>query len=296
MEPHLVDDRSSAERRRPIAIAVTFTVVGGISLFLTVAYSITLQAELDFGGSELGLAVGGYFLGSIVAAQAGGLVDRVGSGVGLRASALLSASSAAIIGIFATSWQWVAAALVVSGVANSVGQMASNRLLAGLPRQGLGFGIKQAAAPLPGLIAGFAVATVGPHVPWRTVFAIVSVLAVGAAVGLPGGIEEPPIGSHRPSRHGSGRHRSQLIALAAAGAVGGATGNSIALLAVDSLSKAGFAEAGEVWILTAGSGMTVFARVAVGWWLDHSGSNGYRELVRLMVAGAAGLFLVSRPG
>jgi hypothetical protein len=279
---------------RPIAVAMLFTVIGGWPLFFVTAYSVTLQAELGFDGSELGLAVSGYFAGSMVASQLGRMVDRLGVGFGLRACALLSALSGILIVSVASSWQWVAACLFAAGVANSVGQLASNRMLAGLTRQGLGLGMKQAAAPLQGLSAGLIVSAVGVHLPWRSVILATSLLTVAAAAALPTRLVAA--GEGAPRRGGLGAYRHQLLALAAAGSIGGAAGNSLALLAVDSLTRAGFSEAAAVGVLTIGSAMAVIARVAAAWWLDHTGTNGYRDLIGLMVAGSAGFFLVSMAG
>ena len=278
----------------PIAIAMLFTVIGGWPLFFVTAYSVTLQAEMSFGGSELGFAVSGYFVGSLVASRLGRVVDRLGVTFGLRTSALLSAASGILIVSVARSWQWVAACLVVSGMANSVGQLASNRMLAGLTRQGLGLGMKQAAAPLQGLSAGLIVSAVGVHVPWRSVIVAVSLLMVVAAVALPARLVSS--GERAPKRGGLGAYRYQLLTLAAAGSIGGATGNTLALLAVDSLSMAGFSEAGAVRALAIGSGVAVLARVLAAWWLDHTGTNGYRDLIGLMLAGSLGFLLVSMAG
>jgi len=289
-----VDGTRSTEARVPIAIAVVFTLLGGLPLFLVTAYSVTLQSEFGFGGSELGFAVSGYFVGAMVAAQGGFVIDRLGVSFGLRASALLSASSGILIASIARSWQMIAVSLVLSGMANSVGQLASNRMLASLQRQGLGFGMKQAAAPLTPLTAGFIVSLVGIHAPWRWVFLAVSCATAGAAVALPSRLVSS--GSRSPATGPLGMARSQLLTLAVGGALGGAAGNSLALLAVDSLSKVGFSEAAAVMVLTTSSGMAVAARVGAGWWLDHTGTDGYRELIFLMIAGALGLLVISGGG
>jgi MFS family permease len=117
----VLDNRAFVGRGRPIAVAVFYTIVGSLPLFLVTAYSVTLRTEFDFGTSELGFAVSGFFAGAIAAAQVAWLVDRFGTSIGLRASALMSASAGLLIATIADSWVWLAASLIISGAANSVG-------------------------------------------------------------------------------------------------------------------------------------------------------------------------------
>ena len=87
--------------RATIAIAVWFTAVGGLPLFLVTCYTVTLQAEFGFDAAELGIIVGTYFTGAVTGAQAGFIVDRVSAVVGLRVAGLLSSASGVLIGLAA---------------------------------------------------------------------------------------------------------------------------------------------------------------------------------------------------
>src|SRR4029453_10793467 len=77
----------------------------------------------------------------------------------------------------------VVAILTVGAAANALGQLASNSSLAQhVParRQGLSFGVKQAAIPICTLLAGASVPIVALTLGWRWAFVLAAVLAVAA--------------------------------------------------------------------------------------------------------------------
>lgn len=281
--------------RASIAIAVWFTAVGGLPLFLVTCYTVTLQAEFGFDAAELGIIVGTYFTGAVTGAQAGFIVDRASAAVGLRVAGLLSSASGVLIGLAAQSWQAIAIFLFVCGGANSVAQLSLNRMLAGLSRRGLGLGIKQAAAPFTGVLAGVIVSIVGAGATWRVVFVGCAVVTASTAWLLPSRLPAERRPGARPPRSALGRSRAHLLCLAGAGALGGAAANSLALLGVDSLSKNGFAEGEAVALLALANGVAVLARIGLGFVLDRLAASGYRVLTGMMLAGA-GMYLVLSAG
>lgn len=178
------------------------TVVGTIantqSVFLTGALSVQLTGELAFGVAGLGLAVG-VFRGTAALTSVhnmGRLVDRLGSVRSLRLAAAISSAGIAWTSVsLVTFTAW----LVLAGTANAIGQPATNRLLHRLippERQGIAFGVKQAAVPTSTMLAGLAVPAIALTVGWRWAFALPTLLLV-LLILLPAGS-----GSGRRCRHG----------------------------------------------------------------------------------------------
>jgi MFS family permease len=285
-------------KERPIVVAVSYSILGILPLFLVSAQAVQLQSELGFGKARLGLAVSLCFAASAVAAAPlGRLVERVGPGAGLRLSASLSLAACLCMGLLASRWSHVAAALVLCGIANATAQIATNVTLAGAvvpERQGVAFGAKQAAVPLASLSAGLALPAVALVAGWRAGFAAAAVLAVGALLLL----RLPRRRERTAGAAGAARRpRTPVLALtAAAGLLGGAVGNSIPAFAVDSAVSHGLLESTGAAILAAGSLAAVVVRVSTGWIADRRASAGYRELAALTAAGAVALAALALSG
>jgi len=281
--------------RRSAALAVGFTVLCSLPLFLTSAFAVEVQRDLGFGRAQLGWCVSAYFLASSAAsAVAGGYLERAGPAGGMRASAAATAAVLVAIATVAGSWVHLALLLALAGVANAVAQVGSNLLLAeGVPpgRRGLAFGLKQAAVPLGSLLAGLALPAVALTVGWRWGFAGVAGIAVAAAARP----VRAPAGSAR-GRGGRGPRGAVLLLLAVAGAFGGGVGNSLVNFTVDAAVTSGMAQAAAGLLLSLGAGTAIAVRVGVGHLADRRDAPGFRELASLMLAGAAGLAVLALAG
>jgi MFS family permease len=149
-----------------VLLAVAVATAGVVPAFLTGGLAVQIRAEFGFGEGALGLAVAVFFAVSALASVASGrLVERVGSFLGMRLAAAVSAVSA-----LAGSWWGLVACLVIGGLGNSISHPATHLFLArkvGEGRQGLAFGVKQAAIPAATLLAGLAVPSIATTVGWR---------------------------------------------------------------------------------------------------------------------------------
>src|SRR4051794_13571008 len=143
---------TSANVGRPLRAAtgaLTTTIAVSIPVFLVGGLAVQIGDELGFSPAGLGLAVSAYFGASALSSvPAGAVVERYGSrtvsrfAIGLAAAALLG------IAVGAQALWSLIAVLVLGAAANALGQLASNSSLAEhVParRQGLSFGVKQAA-------------------------------------------------------------------------------------------------------------------------------------------------------
>ena len=282
----------------PRATSIIYAVMGSLPVYLVGAHSERLQEELGFGTAGLAYATTGYFVASGLSAVAlGPALDRRRGAGSFRLASALSAAAALAVAWLANGWQALAACLAVSGVANTVAQLACNRLLAkrlASGRQALGFAAKQAAIPLSSLLAGMAASLAGPDLPYRvtfTAFAGFALVAVALAPAFPGGAP-----GSAPVPAGSGGMRRVLVALAVAGGLGAVASNALAVLVVDAFADGGFSEAAATAVMTLGSAASIAARLGVGWEIDRRGGNGFGELTVLTAAGAAGLLLLALGG
>src|SRR4029453_16549397 len=164
---------TSTNVRRPLRAAVgalTTTVAVSIPVFLVSGLAVQIGDELDFSPAGLGLAVSAYFGASALASvPAGALAERYGSTLISRSAIALAAASLPAVPAFPRSLWSLIAILALGAAANALGQLASNSSLAvHVPprRQGLSFGVKQAAIPVSTLLAGASVPVVALTLGW----------------------------------------------------------------------------------------------------------------------------------
>ena len=312
----------SADRSRrqlaSVALAVALATSGVLPVFLTGALSVQIEVGLHVGTTAIGGAVATYFAASALSSvRAGRLAERVGPfkvmlvAVGLAAFALLG------IGLMANSVYVLLAFLVAGGVSNGAMQPAVNLLLARAVdehRQGLAFGIKQAAIPSATLLSGLAVPALALTAGWHAAYLAAAGLAlvVGAALVFGGRRLMPaPAATGVPARAagdagllGRGREAGGpggtfdlrlLVFLAAAMACGVAAANSLGSFVVAGAVHDGVAPGLAGVLSAAGSVVGLSARVGFGWRADRTGLRGRRaanahlETVAVLIAvGALG--------
>ncbi len=285
----------SALQHRPLTASVLYSLVASFPVFFAGAYAVRLQDDLGLSTTRFGWAVSGYFISSALGSfTIGRRIDRLGVRTGFIGAAL--GGSIASVGVAAsTSLLTLGLALAVAGLANTAGQLASNRLLAGLQaaRQGVSFGVKQAAVPIGGLGSGLIVGLAGDGLSWRAAFGCYAVAALILAFVAPSETVGP---TEVPSRLPIGADWPFLTVLAFGGAFAGAAGNALAVLAVDSFDAAGFDERMGAAALAVGSAVTIVGRIGLGWLAGRRGGDGFAELGAAMALGAAGFGLLAVAG
>ncbi len=161
-------------------------------MFLTGALAVQLEASLHVGATAVGGAVATFFGASALSSvRAGRLAERVDPfrvmlvAVGLAFLALVG------IGLVVTSLAGLLGFLVVAGLSNGMMQPAVNLLLSRAVddhRQGLAFGVKQAAIPTATLLSGLAVPALAVTAGWHAAYLAAGglVLLIGAVLVLGG--------------------------------------------------------------------------------------------------------------
>ncbi|MBM2617990.1 MFS transporter [Actinoplanes sp. LDG1-06] len=276
--------------------ALTTTIAVSVPVFLVGGLAVQIGDELDFSPAGLGLAVSAYFGASALASvPAGYLVERYGATRVSRAGIALASASLLGVAAFANTLWSLIAILALGAGANAMGQLASNTTLSRhVPprRQGLSFGIKQAAIPVATLLSGAAVPTVALTLGWRWAFVFVAVLAAGALLLVPAETSHSRRTSVRTAKQATGA----LIVVGVAATLAAAAANALGTFLVDSAVARGISPGPAGLSLTLGSAVCVVARVLGGWLADRRPDRSIAVIAGLLLTGAAGLALLAVPG
>jgi MFS family permease len=211
----------------------------------------------------------------------------------IRACVVATAVCLLLAALAAQSLAVLLALLAVAGLANAVTQPAINLFMADqvpLARQGIAFGIKQAAIPAAVLVSGLALPLLALPLGWRPTVAICAagVLAVAVAVRRSATSFAPV-----PQRDRAPRPSRALIVTAVGAALASAGPNSLGAYLVASAVDVGIAEGVAGLLAAAGSGAALLTRVALGERADRRRDYGYAAVVALLVSGSLGFALLA---
>lgn len=238
--PHPASPGAARHPLRAGTGAVATTVACVLPVFLVGGLAVQMGADLGFSPAGLGLVVSVYFgVSALASMPSGALVERLGPAVVARAGILLSAGSMLAVAALARSYPVLVGLLALGAAANALGQLASNAaLVRHVPprRQGLSFGVKQAAVPLSTLLAGLAVPTVAVAAGWRWAFVAGTVAALAALPLVPAREARPgrPTGDRR-----AGGATGALVLVGVAATLAAAAANALGTFLVDSAAGRG---------------------------------------------------------
>jgi MFS family permease len=289
--------RRPATSRSVATAAVTVTTVGVLPVYLVGVLSVQVRADLGFGPAALGLLAAGFFGTSALASfGAGPLARRLGSSAVVRAAALTSALSMLLIAGLVRDLALLAAALVLGGCANGLGQPASNALISSAVserRQGLAFGLKQAAIPLSTMIGGLAVPLVAIPLGWRWAFVLAGAAGVVVALSVPGGAAVGAGVPRQPSVAAGPFRRGPLLVLSTGLMLAAGSGNAMGAFLVLSTVSSGV-DPGRAGLLAATASLGGAAtRVLVGWLADRAQARWLLVVAGQMAVGALGYALLA---
>ena len=299
--PHAAaENHASTEReglnRRPVLLAVAVATATVLPAFLTGGLAVQVRGELDFGAAALGLAVAAFFAGSsVTSAVMGRVVELIGSHRGMRLAALGSATSLLGVALLARSWTGLVGCLVLGGLANAVSHPATHLSLArevSAGRQGLSFGIKQAAIPTSTLLAGLAASTVALTFGWRWAFVGGAVLALAVACLVPAGTSKVVVRQHRETREKDAR-AAPLFLLALGIGLGSTAATPLGAFLVESSVAAGLRIESAGLLLASGSAASILARVAFGRFADEMKGGRLLLVAAMLATGVAGFAMLA---
>jgi len=297
MRPHRAPAHAPARLSHPhspktlstTVIAAITATAGVVPVFIVGSLAVLIRADLEISRFHFGLVVSAFWASSALSAiPLGRLAQRI-------PPSLLTPIAAGILGLtlgtLALSQEilHIALSLILAGCAGAALQLSISRILTEsipLQRQGLAFGIKQAAVPLGTLVSGVAVSLAASQFGWRLTTAAVGVLV---AFGVPlirrwsSSVAAP---SAPRARVALARKRA-LLTLSIIGACGGFSGTSMATFVVEFLVESRI----DVWlagvILTAASLVTIVARIGLGWFLDYFPVSPAPVMAIIMTLGGA---------
>jgi predicted MFS family arabinose efflux permease len=282
---------------RASAGAIATTIACVLPVFLLGGLAVQMGQDLRFSPAGLGLAVSVYFgISALASVPSGALVERYGSAGVARAGILLSAGSLLAVAGLARSYPVLVGLLGLSAAANALGQLASNAALARhVPahRQGLSFGVKQAAIPVSTLLAGAAVPTIALTAGWRWAFVAAAGAALAALPAVPARERDP---ARRPVAGRAGQATAALVVVGLAATLGAAAANALGTFVVDSAAGRGLSPGLAGLTLTLGSVVCVVARVGAGWLADRRESGHVALIAGMLLVGALGLVLLALTG
>jgi MFS family permease len=288
--------REHGPSRRAVLLAVVVATAGVLPGFLTGGLAVQIRGELDFGEGALGFAVAVFFAASALASVVSGrVVERLGSSLGMRLATAASAASLLAVSVLASSWWWLCACLVLGGLGNAISHPATHLLLAReVPqnRQGLAFGVKQAAIPAATLLAGLAVPLVATTVGWRWAFAGGAALALGVALLVPKSEKRVTTRPVKEARAGDAP-LAALVLLALGIGLGSAAANPLGAFVVESAVAAGIGVGAAGLLLALGSAAGIGVRVVFGHLADRLKSGRLRLVAGMLGVGTIGFVLLA---
>jgi predicted MFS family arabinose efflux permease len=289
--PPLIPARSLA---RPALLAIAAGAATVLPGFLVGALALQIREDLDVSVAAVAAGVTVFFAAGAAGAGPGGrLAERLGALRSIRACVVATSACLLLVTLVAESLLVLLALLAVAGLANAVTQPAINLFMADqvpLRRQGLAFGVKQAAIPAAVLVSGLTLPLLALPLGWRPTFAICAagVLAVAVAVGRSAQSFAPV-----PARDPAPRPSRALIVTAVGAALASAGPNSLGAYLVASAVDVGIAEGTAGLLAAAGSGTSLLARVAFGESADRRRDYGFAAVIALLATGSLGFALLA---
>ena len=284
---------SAARQSRLLVGAVGSTLLAQMPPFLLGGVAVFAAQDIEMDELGVGAAVSVFFLASLATAMYGGrFVQLLGPRKGIYLGAAVGLAAMLAIAALVRSWQQLAVAMFVGGVANALAQPASNLALVrgiSVRWQGMAFGVKQSAVPMVSLLAGASIPLVALTVGWRWAFVGGALLALLLILTLPRrldgfGVAPRTVASVRVPR-------GTLRYYAIFGCLATISTTAVGTFLVGSLIDRGETARTAGVLLAVGSLAAIAVRLGAGWCVDRRGS-GHLDLTLISATvwvGGAGI-------
>lgn len=277
---------------RVVAATTASTTQVMLPVLLIGGTAALIRADLPaFDEARVGVTVSTFFAATAVASIPGGrLSEAWGPRRGLIVGTLAASAAMLLFAVSPYAWGLIVAS-VLAGVANGTAQPASNLGLArGVrgARQGTAFGIKQAAVPLSGLMAGLSVPLVAEVFGWRVTFVLAAAIAVPVVLLIPRRFTASPAPRRDAgARYGGGQDapRTALWSLSAAAGCGSAAANTLGAFLVLTVIAGGGSGGLGGYLLALGGATGIVTRLLAGWQADRRGSRHLGVVAGMLAVG-----------
>lgn len=280
-------------------------------IFLVSALSPMISDDVGLDEAVIGVAMAVYMLaGATVSVPLGRMIDRRGATVALRTGLVIVSVIGIGITVTVRGGGALIAWMILGGISIGFVDNGSARVISAvtpLRRQGLAFGIKEAAIPAAAMLAGTIVPILGDRVGWRVGFVGAAMLAAAVAFIVPRGIDQPQnvhdrAAPNRIMHDATGTEstssgdvsaataaRGALVGLALAAGLGGAAASAAATFLVSSSVDAGFSPGAAGTLLAVASAAGISVRVLLGVAADRMRDSELAILVTALLLGAVGI-------
>ncbi|MHB8264009.1 MAG: MFS transporter [Acidimicrobiales bacterium] len=308
--------------RGSLVVVTSTLTICVLPIFLAGALGVQLRHSLHFDIAGLGFAVGTAFLVATATSYGfGHLAERIGAIRQMRLATLAAAVSCVGIAAEAHSLAELIGWLTLGGMANAACQPAANIYLVGTiaeNRQGLAFGVKQAAIPASMLLGGMAVPAIALTIGWRWAYAGVALAAlmVAGPVLMMAASREPqhspadsstvdtatsdtesgdavPDREKESSLHGARRFPLYLIMLTVAMTLGSISANAFGAFLVSSSVHHGLSAGSAGILLGLGATVGLASRIVSGVLADRREGRHLYTVALMFAGGAAGYLLLA---
>lgn len=283
-----------------VASAVLLTVLTSMPVFLLGALATEITATVHVPAYGIGVAVGIYWAAAALTSASTGAIGRVLSerrmGITALLLAVLSLTGSAF---WIPAWPWLTVWAALGGAGNGLGHPSSNHLLVthiAASSRGLAFGVKQAAVPLAGLVAGASIPLIALTFGWPVAFLLMAIF--GAVVLIPTALiraAPSPRGGARPAGELDPRLRPVLVLMATMTMFAAGSANSAVAFAVTGAVERGLAPGPAGMLLAAGSAAGAMTRIVIGRVVDRGGVSALPLIRCAIVACGTGLALMAVP-
>lgn len=278
----------------PVLLAFGVAVLGVLPQFLLGALSPLIIRDHD--ADLVAVATAILTMNGVAAVASpvmGAVLASTGVAIGLRACVGFSALGATALALEVPHVGGLLGPSAMFGVTLAMSQPLANIILVSRvapSRRGFAFGMKQAATPAAGLLAGLSLPAVSTLLSWRVCFGMVAVLCgLGcfALVILGRSSDRPdPMSSALGRSPGwSSRGWIRLLVWTGAAAFGSAGFVSTGTYLVSLSASAGASLATAGLVLTLVSTMSIVGRISAGFVVDRRGLDPLPLVVILMLAG-----------
>lgn len=293
-----------------VAYAVGVTALGAMPIWAVSAFAPALQADLGFNDVQLGITLAFFFTVSAVTGMpVGRMVQHWGWRVGIAFSCAVAAVSLTLTAVIAHNWYLLLLALLLGGVSNNSSQPAGNLGIAvNVPerRQGVSFGLKQAALPITTFTTGLLVPLFDDGRQWRIAFLVLALVSLGISVSVIArtairgaqAMRARPAGHVREARRPLERHAIPLSLrlLALGSGFGTAATISLGGFIVVYAVSVGHSPSVAAALLSAGSLAGITSRILSGIIADRRGKRHLVGVIWMMSIGSLGFVLLALVG
>jgi predicted MFS family arabinose efflux permease len=292
-------------RRSPAATALSSVVAlqVGVSLPVFMAATLAPYLKLDIGLTErsLGVTIALFHaVSSLSSVSLGRLADRQTWQRGTQLAAASTLVPLLLIAGVVQSMPVLAILLASTALGHSLAVSTGNLAVfqeVPRPRQGLSFGVKQAAVPAAMMLAGLSAPLVAETWGWRPAFLLILVFPLSAALLSRTARATAPVRARRregrQGTHMSREERHRLRILAAAIGLASFTASSTGAFFVLFAVHRGLSPSAAGVVVAVCSLANIVMRVLLGWLADRRGADGIAWVSVLLLGGAVGYFVLT---